>query len=43
VREQDGRTVVEVAALDRVSGGDPGSHVEKVAATLRRADRKELE
>jgi cytochrome c biogenesis protein len=43
VREQDGRTVVEVAALDRVSGGDPGSHVEKVAATLRSADQEERE
>ena len=43
VRDQDGRTVVEVAALDRVSGGDPGSHVEKVAATLRSADQEERE
>ena len=39
----DGRTVVEVAALDRVSGGDPGSHVEVVAATLRPADQEERE
>jgi cytochrome c biogenesis protein len=31
----DGRTLVEVAALDRVSGGSPGEHVEQVAAQLR--------
>ena len=43
VRDEDGRTVVEVAALDRVSGGDPGSHVEQVAATLRPADQEERE
>jgi cytochrome c biogenesis protein len=30
-----GRTVVEVAALDRVSGGDPKAHVAEVAARLR--------
>lgn len=41
VHEEGGRTVVEVAALDRVSGGDPGSHVEKVAATLRPAESEE--
>ena len=35
VRRNDGRTVVEVAALDRVSGGDPAAHVEAVASTLR--------
>ncbi len=35
VGSRDGRTVVEVAALDRVSGGDPAAHVEAVAATLR--------
>ncbi len=32
---RDGRTVVEVAALDRVSGGDPAAHVDAVAAALR--------
>ncbi len=31
----DGRTVVEVAALDRVTGGDPAAHVDVVAAALR--------
>jgi cytochrome c biogenesis protein len=31
----DGRTLVEVAALDRVSGGSPGEHVEQVTAHLR--------
>lgn len=35
VRTVDGRTVVEVAALDRVSGGDPAVHVEEVATALR--------
>ncbi len=34
-RAVDGRTVVEVAALDRVSGGDPGAHVGDVATALR--------
>jgi cytochrome c biogenesis protein len=33
--DQDGRTVVEVAALDRVSGGDPKAHVADVVARLR--------
>ncbi len=40
VRDEDGRTVVEVAALDRVSGGDPGRHVEQVAAALRPTDQE---
>ena len=35
VRSVDGRTVVEVAALDRVSGGDPVAHVQQVAGALR--------
>lgn len=35
VREVDGATVVEVAALDRVSGGDPEAHVEALANSLR--------
>jgi cytochrome c biogenesis protein len=39
-RVVDGRTVVEVAALDRVSGGDPVAHVADVASTLRRDDEK---
>jgi cytochrome c biogenesis protein len=43
VRDEVGRTVVEVAALDRVSGGDPGRHVEQVAAALRPAHQKERE
>ena len=34
VRPEGGRTVVEVAALDRVSGGDPDAHVAEVAAQL---------
>ena len=36
-RSVDGRTVVEVAALDRVSGGDPGAHVAELASALRPA------
>ena len=35
VRDEAGSTVVEVAALDRVGGGDPGAHVAAVAAALR--------
>ena len=35
VRTAHGRTVVEVAALDRVGGGDPGSHVVEIASRLR--------
>jgi cytochrome c biogenesis protein len=31
----DGRSVVEVAALDRVSGGDPKAHVADVVERLR--------
>ncbi len=34
-RTVDGRTVVEVAALDRVSGGDAAAHVDDVAVVLR--------
>ena len=42
VRDGDGRTVVEVAALDRVSGGDPGAHVaERRRRLLRPADDAE--
>ncbi len=37
LRSVEGRTVVEIAALDRVSGGDPGAHVAEVAGRLRRA------
>ena len=33
--DEAGRTVVEVAALDRVSGGDPKAHVAEVVARLR--------
>jgi cytochrome c biogenesis protein len=40
VRPVDGRTVVEVAALDRVSGGDPAAHVRDVAARLRAGTRR---
>jgi cytochrome c biogenesis protein len=35
IRRHGGRTVVEVAALDRVSGGDPAAHVDRVAEALR--------
>lgn len=35
VRRADGSTVVEVAALDRVSGGDPAAHVQELAGRLR--------
>jgi cytochrome c biogenesis protein len=41
VREERGRTVVEVAALDRVSGGDPGAHVRAVARDLRPSQHEE--
>jgi cytochrome c biogenesis protein len=34
MRLVDGRTVVEVAALDRVSGGDPDAHVAEIAGQL---------
>jgi cytochrome c biogenesis protein len=34
LRPDGGRTVVEVAALDRVSGGDPDAHVADVASHL---------
>ena len=34
-RRAGGRTVVEVAALDRVPGADPAAHVTSVAAALR--------
>ena len=37
-REVAGRTVVEVAGLDRVNGGDPGAHVADVAAQLRQPE-----
>ncbi len=35
LRDRDGRTVVEVAALDRVTGGDPAAHVAEVSKALR--------
>jgi cytochrome c biogenesis protein len=35
LRTSDGRTVIEVAALDRVSGGDPNAHVADVEKQLR--------
>jgi cytochrome c biogenesis protein len=41
VRGEGRRTVVEVAALDRASGGDPGAHVRQVAEALRPAEPKE--
>jgi cytochrome c biogenesis protein len=37
VRSVDGSTVVEVAALDRVGGGDPQAHVDSVSADLQRS------
>jgi cytochrome c biogenesis protein len=46
VRRANGSTVVEVAALDRVGGGDPQAHVASVSAELRRsrvADGGEVE
>jgi cytochrome c biogenesis protein len=43
IRESDGRTVVEVAALDRVYGGDPTAHVADVARQLRPAPAPELQ
>jgi cytochrome c biogenesis protein len=42
-RAVDGRTVVEVAALDRVSGGDPGAHVGDVVTVLRPDERPETQ
>ncbi len=39
VREQEGRTVVEVAALDRVSGGDPAAHIDRIAGQIGPPDR----
>ncbi len=35
VTPRDGRTLVEVAALDRVFGGDPADHVADVSSSLR--------
>ncbi|MBA3233654.1 MAG: cytochrome c biogenesis protein ResB [Propionibacteriales bacterium] len=35
VRRDGGRSVVEVAALDRVSGGDPIAHIDEVVTALR--------
>lgn len=43
VREVDGRTVVEVAALDRVSGGDPEAHIDSIAKALGPQPHPELE
>lgn len=43
VRDRDGRSVVEVAALDRVSGGDPTAHVRTVARDLRAETSEERE
>lgn len=37
VHSTGGRTVIEVAALDRVAGGDPVAHVDDVGAALRPA------
>jgi cytochrome c biogenesis protein len=42
IREVDGATVVEVAALDRVSGGDPEAHVAELANELRDTDAEPL-
>jgi cytochrome c biogenesis protein len=41
IRDEGQRTVVEVAALDRVAGGDPEAHVAQVADGLRPATPKE--
>jgi cytochrome c biogenesis protein len=43
LRSEGGRTVVEVAALDRVSGGDPDAHVAEVAAQLTAKPAREKE
>ena len=43
VRRESGRTVWEVAALDRASGGDPAAHVEQVATRLGRSGEDESE
>ncbi len=43
VRGEGGRTVVEVAGLDRVSGGDPASHVADLASKLRPPEHRPLE
>lgn len=39
-RPAGGRTLVEAAALDRVSGGDPAVHVAQVASALRPAQQQ---
>ncbi|HET7173092.1 MAG TPA: cytochrome c biogenesis protein ResB [Nocardioidaceae bacterium] len=39
VRESEGRTLVEVAALDRVGGGDPESHVRALSGALREKEQ----
>ncbi|MGI8576820.1 MAG: cytochrome c biogenesis protein ResB [Nocardioidaceae bacterium] len=41
VRPVGGRTVVEIAALDRVSGGDSGAHIAEVASALQPATQEE--
>jgi cytochrome c biogenesis protein len=41
VRDEGGRSVVEVAALDRVSGGDPTAHVSTLTKELRAETSKE--
>lgn len=43
VRQESGRTVWEVAALDRASGGDPAAHVEQLATRLGRSGEDESE
>jgi cytochrome c biogenesis protein len=43
IREVDGATVVEIAALDRVSGGDPETHLENVERELRGGDGSDPE
>lgn len=40
-REEDGRTVVEVAALDRSSGGEVGEELAAVTAALRGSDNED--
>ena len=42
LRSAGGRTVVEVAALDRVPGGDPRAHVGQVASALRPTQQQAL-
>lgn len=41
LRDHQGQTLVEVAALDRAAGGDPKAHVAELTTTLRPAPAKD--